>query len=249
MRAVVVVSALIVALGSSGCNVAKRILGEVIERVSGETEEAAGPEATAEVPSTESSATEPSATQPSDAEPPAASAAEPTPTISAANVVDVKRFDDETALEGTAEERSSELPTDVELRRAPDDGEVVAKLNQGTSVERLAEHDDHLLVLVTDPAAADRRLLGWVPKAALQPADDTERQPAASTPPAATPAPKPTQPPAKPAPKPSATAPKPPPKASTPAPVTPKPPPKSSPPAEDTPKKKKKKKKKGDTLD
>jgi hypothetical protein len=235
---------LVIALGASGCNTAKRLLAEVMKK--GEetaTSEPLPVEVTNPVP------TEPAAVEATAPEPTQPEATAPAVTVEAANVAEVTRFDDEKTLEGTQEEGTTELPADVELRRAPEDGELVAKITKGAQVERLAERGEQLLILTADPAQIDRKVLGWLPKTALEtPAPEpTAEQPVPSAPAVVTPPPKPSTTAPKTTPKPPP-APTTPPKASTPKPVTPPPPPKSTAP-DDTNPKKKKKKKKGETLD
>ena len=90
-----------------------------------------------------------------------AAAAAPT-AVTAKNTADVARFPGETAATG-----ADKLGVVTVVRTSPKGGAVVATLQAGADVTRVAEYQSSDLVTFADPKDASSTLLGWVGKEAF----------------------------------------------------------------------------------
>ncbi|MFO0676731.1 MAG: hypothetical protein U0169_09360 [Polyangiaceae bacterium] len=90
-----------------------------------------------------------------------AAAAEKKPVNEAA----VKRYPNEKTLGGETSTVSARAANAMEGHP----GDIIAVLQQGTAVKRVAEHEGFVLVSFANPADANERMLGWVTKSAVAP--------------------------------------------------------------------------------
>jgi hypothetical protein len=79
----------------------------------------------------------------------------------ASNADAVARFPDETAIDHQA--GTLQWPQ-VNVRKSPPSGEVIASLPKGTSTTQIASHDNYLLVVFENPKSSGEHLMGWVLK-------------------------------------------------------------------------------------
>lgn len=80
------------------------------------------------------------------------------PPVTAKNVADVARFPGESAVVDDGEK----VAAVSEARTAPKSGSIVARLQPGTEVTKIAEYQSSVLVSFADPKDASSTLLGWV---------------------------------------------------------------------------------------
>lgn len=96
-----------------------------------------------------------------DAEPAPAPAPAPAPTaVTAKNSADVARFPGETAIE----DDDMKLASAGIARAAPKSGAIVATIQPGTDVTKVAEYQNSILVTFADPKDASSTLMGWIGK-------------------------------------------------------------------------------------
>jgi hypothetical protein len=93
-----------------------------------------------------------------DAAPVAVVEAGPPASAPPANAAQVARFPNETPLADVAED----FDRDFNVRDAPPDGEIIAKLPKGTKVTQIARRERYYLITFDDPKDATRKLMGWV---------------------------------------------------------------------------------------
>src|SRR5262249_59628682 len=92
---------------------------------------------------------------PADAEVEAAAPAGP----EASNAGDIARFGDETKIDHEAAKIEAVVAI---VRKSPPNGEQVTRLNHGTDVVKIAQHEKQFLITFANPKKADDRLMGWV---------------------------------------------------------------------------------------
>jgi hypothetical protein len=83
----------------------------------------------------------------------------------ATNVNEVARFGDEAKIANEA--AKTEAPLTI-ARKAPPNGEQVARLARGTDVVKVASHEGQILITFANPKKADERLMGWVVEGAFK---------------------------------------------------------------------------------
>lgn len=88
----------------------------------------------------------------------AAPAAPADPTADATNKTKVARYGDETKIAA----EPATLLQGVAARSFPPNGDFIASLKAGTSVTKVALHEDYVLVAFENPKNAGERLIGWV---------------------------------------------------------------------------------------
>lgn len=86
--------------------------------------------------------------------------------LSAANVNDIARFPDETALEDVA----VETKRSASVREAPQTGRVIVSLPSGSKLTEVAQRETYFLVVFDDPKDSSKKLLGWIHQDAFSPA-------------------------------------------------------------------------------
>jgi hypothetical protein len=97
------------------------------------------------------------------AAPPAGDAAAAPAVVTAKNSADVARYPAETPVS----DDDLKLASTASARTSPKTGTVVANLNPGTDVTKIAEHQNSLLVTFADPKDANTTLMGWIGKEAF----------------------------------------------------------------------------------
>jgi hypothetical protein len=85
----------------------------------------------------------------------------------ASNAGDIARFGDETKIDHEAAKVEAMVAI---VRKSPPNGEQVTRLNHGTDVVKIAQHEKQFLVTFANPKKTDERLMGWVTEASFKPA-------------------------------------------------------------------------------